>query len=63
MFEMIENITTTKDIDIITNKIFQIASSNIHLSKLFSLLYKELIEKTILFMRFFKKIFQNIANY
>ena len=54
---MIENITTTKDIDIITNKIFQIASSNIHLSKLFSLLYKELIEKNNTFYEIFQENF------
>ena len=57
LFEMIENITTTKDIDIITNKIFQIASSNIHLSKLISLLYKELIEKKNTFYEIFQENF------
>jgi hypothetical protein len=57
LFELIANIEAKSDIDIITNKIFQIASSNIHLSKLFSALYKELIQKNNTFYTIFQDNF------
>ena len=57
LFELVSNIQTDKDIDIITNKIFHIASSNIHLSTLFSSLYKELIEKNKKFYFIFQDNF------
>ena len=57
LFELISNIEIKSDIDIITNKIFKIASSNIHLSKLFSSLYKELIEKNNTFYVIFQDNF------
>jgi hypothetical protein len=57
LFELIENIHSKSDIDIITTRIFQIASSNIHLSKLFSSLYKELIEKNNTFYIIFQDNF------
>ena len=57
LFELIKNIESKSDIDIITNKIFQIASSNIHLSKLFSSLYNELIQKNNTFYLIFQDNF------
>jgi len=57
LFDLIANIDSTDDIDIITNRIFNIASSNIHLSKLFSTLYKELIEKNSMFYVIFQDNF------
>lgn len=57
LFKLIDNIETSSDIDIITNKIFQISISNIHLSKLFSSLYKELIDKNNTFYLVFQDNF------
>jgi hypothetical protein len=45
MFLLIDNVEGEQDIDIITNRIFNIASNNMNLSKLFSKLYYELIVK------------------
>lgn len=53
MFVLLESIDPIQDIDIITHRIFQIASSNIHLSKLFSKFYNELIKKNKAFYDIF----------
>lgn len=58
IFEMLESIQEEKDLNIITNKIFLIASSNLVLSKLFSKLYKELIDKNNHFLNVFQEHFQ-----
>tara|TARA_B110000114_G_C15080093_1_gene393619 strand:- start:325 stop:1140 length:816 start_codon:yes stop_codon:yes gene_type:complete len=58
IFEMLEPIEKQEDINIITNKIFSIASSNVFLSKIFSKLYKELIDKNEGFMNVFEENFQ-----
>ena len=63
LFELVSNIKTNNDIDIISNKIFNIASSNIHLSKLFSSLYKELIEKNNTFYFIFQDNFIKHSKY
>lgn len=57
MFILLESIDIAQDIDIITNRIFHIASSNIHLSKLFSKLYNELIKKNKAFYDIFQDHF------
>jgi hypothetical protein len=57
MFVLLESIHRVEDIDIITNRIFHIASSNIHLSKLFSKLYNELIKKNKAFYDIFQDHF------
>ena len=58
IFEMLESIQEEKDMNIITNKIFLVASSNLILSKLFSKLYKELIDKNKHFLNVFQQHFQ-----
>jgi hypothetical protein len=58
IIEVIENIQTKEEIDIITTRIFHIASSNIHSSNLFASLYKELIDKNKTFYIIFQENFK-----
>lgn len=57
IFDIVLNVKTTSDIDNITIKIFNIASSNMFYSNLFSKLYKELIEKNSNFYYVFQDNF------
>jgi len=58
MFDMIKNIDKEEDITIITTRIFNIASSNIYLSKLFAKLYSELININNQFLFVFQTHFK-----
>jgi|AntAceMinimDraft_11_1070367.scaffolds.fasta_scaffold00271_37 hypothetical protein len=57
IFEIIDNVESEQDIHIITKRIFDIASNNINLSRLFSKLYHELIQKNNSFYDVFHERF------
>lgn len=62
IFLMIDDIDNENEINIISDRIFDIASSNMFLSSIFSRLYKELIEKNASFYNVFEKNYNNYCN-
>jgi len=62
IFVLVKSIETLEDLNKITGFIFQIASSNLFYSKLFSKLYKELIDMNRSFYDIFKVHYQNYFN-
>jgi len=62
IFQMIDYIDNENDINFISDRIFDLASSNMFLSSIFSRLYKELIEKNYSFYNVFEKNYNNYCD-